>query len=178
MVGHIPDAVSASEVARAGQASVEHPDGVLLACSRQEAAVRWLARQNRSPWKLALDTFDAAKADALIDSFRSGALADADLDDPSGRAPRAGAPAARRRSHPARALRAAPSNPAEFLKVGRDYGSIEAGKIADLVILDANPLDAIGNTRRIRTVVRRGRAFDRAALDGMLDRVRRAVAGN
>ena len=74
MVGHIPDSVSAFEVGLAGQASVEHLDGVLLASSRNEAAGRWLAQGNRYPWKMLLDSFDSAKADALIDSFRDGGV--------------------------------------------------------------------------------------------------------
>jgi len=41
---------------------------------------------------------------------------------------------------PAAALRTATWNPAEFLHVSRDYGSLEPGKVADLVVLDANPL--------------------------------------
>src|SRR5436305_3940841 len=45
---------------------------------------------------------------------------------------------------PAAALRAATWNPAEFLHVSRDYGSLEPGKVADLVVLDADPLIAIG----------------------------------
>src|SRR5579883_3442083 len=72
MVGHIPDAISASEVARAGQASVEHLDGVLLACSRKEAEVRWMMQHGQKVWKMLLDTFDSAKADRLIESFRTG----------------------------------------------------------------------------------------------------------
>jgi hypothetical protein len=74
MVGHIPDRVSAREVARAGQASVEHLDGILLACSRQEAVARWMVEHNRNVWKMLLDTFDRAKAEALIESFRSGGV--------------------------------------------------------------------------------------------------------
>ena len=53
---------------------MEHLDGILLACSRKEAEARWLVKQNRYPWKMLLDTFDSAKADALIDSFRKGAV--------------------------------------------------------------------------------------------------------
>jgi hypothetical protein len=74
MVGHIPDSISAREVARAGQASVEHLDGILLACSRKEAEARWMVQHGRHPWKLLLETFDPAKADALIDSFRQGGV--------------------------------------------------------------------------------------------------------
>jgi hypothetical protein len=74
MVGHIPDQVSAREVARAGQASVEHLDGILLACSCKEAEARWMVQHNRYPWKMLLDTFDSAKADALIESFHAGGV--------------------------------------------------------------------------------------------------------
>ncbi len=47
-------------------------------------------------------------------------------------------------------------------------GGIEKGMHADLVILDANPLDHIENIRKIRTVVAPGRVFDRQELDGIL----------
>lgn len=68
---------------------------------------------------------------------------------------------------PADALRAATLNPASFLGAA-DWGTIEAGRRADLVLLDANPLEKIGNTRTIRAVVLDGRLLDRAALDHML----------
>ena len=77
---------------------------------------------------------------------------------------------------PAAALRAATSNPAEFMHADRDYGSVEPGKVADLVILDADPLQAIGNTRRIHAVMRRGHFIDAAELKSMLDGVRANVA--
>jgi cytosine/adenosine deaminase-related metal-dependent hydrolase len=43
-------------------------------------------------------------------------------------------------------------------------GSIAQGQLADLVILDANPIDDIGNTRRIREVIQGGRIVDRDRL--------------
>jgi hypothetical protein len=71
---------------------------------------------------------------------------------------------------PAEALRAATWNGAVFLGATDSYGSVEPGKRADLVILDANPLDDIGNTRHIRALLFGGRYLDRDALDDLLDR--------
>lgn len=258
MVGHIPDQVSAREVARAGQASVEHLDGLLLACSRKEAEARWMVQHNQNAWKTLLDTFDSAKADALIESFRAGGVwqtptlviyriaglaedhrlpGDAPIQYArrdylkgwsreamggpfggldAGSASRLFAlyqDLVRRMERrgvrilagtdtpypycvpgfalhqelallvdaglsPAAALRAATWNPAEFLHVSQDYGAIEPGKVADLVVLDANPLIAIANTRRIHAVVRRGHLIEADALRAMLEGVRTEVAKN
>ena len=52
-----------------------------------------------------------------------------------------------------------------------DYRAVEAGKVADLLVLDRNPLADISATRAIRAVVVKGRPFDRAALDAMLSDV-------
>jgi imidazolonepropionase-like amidohydrolase len=68
------------------------------------------------------------------------------------------------------ALRAATTSAAEFLGTSKDSGTIAAGKYADLVLLDANPLEEIRNTRRIRAVVVRGVLLDREALDEMLEK--------
>jgi Tol biopolymer transport system component len=65
---------------------------------------------------------------------------------------------------PLQALRAATSDAARILGAERDLGSIEAGKLADLVLLDADPLTDIRNTRRIHSVLQNGRIVDRAAL--------------
>jgi len=75
---------------------------------------------------------------------------------------------------PAEALQTATQNPAIFLGRTADLGTIEAGKFADLVLLDANPLEDIANTQKIRAVVVNGRYLDRAALDAFLAEV---VAG-
>jgi hypothetical protein len=69
---------------------------------------------------------------------------------------------------PAEALRAATFSPAVYLKATDSLGTIAAGKLADLVLLDADPLSSIGNTERIRAVVAGGRFYDRAALDKLL----------
>ena len=66
------------------------------------------------------------------------------------------------------ALRTATVNPAKFLQATADWGTIEPGKRADLVLLAANPLEDIRNTQRIKAVVANGRLFDRKALDKLL----------
>ncbi len=77
---------------------------------------------------------------------------------------------------PAEALRAATLRAAEFLGRERELGTVEKGKIADLVLLDANPLDDIGNTRKISAVIRSGKYLDRAALDKLLAEAKSAAA--
>lgn len=62
---------------------------------------------------------------------------------------------------PMQAIVAATRNGAEFLGL-KDTGTLEAGKSADFIVLDANPLDAIVNTRRIAEVVLRGERIDRS----------------
>ncbi|MBL0176327.1 MAG: amidohydrolase family protein [Ignavibacteria bacterium] len=69
---------------------------------------------------------------------------------------------------PMGALQAATRNPAIFMGKDGSLGTIEAGKLADLVLLDENPLIDIGNTRRIAAVVIGGTLFDRAQLNAML----------
>ncbi|MFY9550496.1 MAG: amidohydrolase family protein, partial [Thermoanaerobaculia bacterium] len=69
---------------------------------------------------------------------------------------------------PLEALQTATINPASFLEKFLDYGTVANGKIADLVLLDANPLDDIRNTRRIRAVIANGRLYSREQLDRIL----------
>ena len=64
---------------------------------------------------------------------------------------------------PAAAIVAATSTSAEFLRL-KTKGTVRAGMDADFIVLDANPLEAITNTRRIARVVLNGREIDRAAL--------------
>ena len=64
---------------------------------------------------------------------------------------------------PAEVLVAATRNSAEVMKLD-DLGTVAAGKSADFIVLDANPLDNITNTRRINAVYIRGAAVDRAGL--------------
>lgn len=76
---------------------------------------------------------------------------------------------------PAEALHAATLEPARFMEAVDSLGTVETGKVADLVLLSANPLDDIANTRRIEAVVTRGRLFDREALDELLKAAERAA---
>jgi imidazolonepropionase-like amidohydrolase len=69
---------------------------------------------------------------------------------------------------PLEALQTATLNPAIFLGREKELGTIEKGKLADLVLLDANPLENISNTKRINAVVLNGRLLDRKTLDKML----------
>jgi len=62
---------------------------------------------------------------------------------------------------PMQVVVAATRNSAEFLRLA-DAGTLEAGKSADFIVLDANPLDDITNTRRISSVILRGAAVDRS----------------
>jgi imidazolonepropionase-like amidohydrolase len=61
---------------------------------------------------------------------------------------------------PAQVIVASTRNSAEFLRL--DTGVLQAGKSADFIVLDANPLDDIRNTRRISSVILRGAAVDRS----------------
>jgi imidazolonepropionase-like amidohydrolase len=76
---------------------------------------------------------------------------------------------------PVEALRSATLNPAKFLGLDKTLGTIEQGKIADLVLLDANPLEDVRNTQKINAVVSNGRLFDRKALNKMLDQAEAAA---
>jgi len=69
---------------------------------------------------------------------------------------------------PSEALQTATINPARFLGMEKDLGTIERGKIANLVLLNADPLADIHNSAKILEVFLAGKEFDRPALDEML----------
>ena len=77
---------------------------------------------------------------------------------------------------PMQALQTATLNPAKYLDRLADLGTVERGKLADLVLLDANPLDDIANTQRIASVVAAGQYLSRTDLDRLLRSVEKAAA--
>jgi imidazolonepropionase-like amidohydrolase len=65
---------------------------------------------------------------------------------------------------PLEAIQAATIVPARVMKLDRDLGTIEPGKVADMIIVEGNPLESVRNTRNVRKVISGGRVFDAAPL--------------
>jgi imidazolonepropionase-like amidohydrolase len=78
---------------------------------------------------------------------------------------------------PLEALQAATLNPARFLNATDSLGTVKAGKVADLVVLDANPLADIKNLGRIHAVVLNGAVVDSAGRAKILANAKRLAAG-
>ena len=76
---------------------------------------------------------------------------------------------------PTEALQAASLNAARHLGLEKTLGTVEVGKFADLVLLAADPLEDIANTRRIEAVITRGHYLPKDRLEAMLDAVREAA---
>jgi imidazolonepropionase-like amidohydrolase len=76
---------------------------------------------------------------------------------------------------PLEALQAATLNPARFLGKIQQFGTVEQGKVADLVLLDSNPLADIENVRKIRAVVVNGKYLGREELDRILAETKAAA---
>lgn len=70
---------------------------------------------------------------------------------------------------PMQALQSATRNPARVLRKGSELGTIEPGKLADLLIVTADPLAAITNLRKIETVIRNGQILDTAYSGDFID---------
>ncbi len=159
----------------------------LRAAVETDERVRYLVPQTRETWEAEIDnqTLDEAtrtlyasyfeklySAVAILDQRGVPLLAGSDspnllvfpgagLHDELGFLVRAGLT-------PASALAAATTTPAWYLGREAELGTIAPGREADLVLLDANPLEDISNTRKIHVVMARGRLFDRLALDDLL----------
>jgi len=76
---------------------------------------------------------------------------------------------------PLEALQAATLNPARFLGKENELGTVERGKLADLVLLDNNPLEDIRNTQRIAAVMANGRYMGKSELQRMLSELEAAA---
>jgi imidazolonepropionase-like amidohydrolase len=76
---------------------------------------------------------------------------------------------------PIEALQTATLNPARYLGKEKELGTVERGKLADLVLLDANPLEDIRNTQRIAAVMANGRYMDKTELQKMLSELEAAA---
>ena len=250
-VGHVPDAIRASEASNAGQKSFEHLIGIFEASSTVEDE---LLKGPKGPGRF-LETYDPARETAIIQllaknqtwqcptlywergqwlvdaidvtkdpdgryaplfwrekswpKFTAGIIKELDTDplpvrqqfvehelDIVRKLHQAGVPFLAGTDTPAgvdvlpgfslhlelqrfvaagftplEALQTATINPAKFLGKTSDLGTVESGKIADLVLLDANPLGDIANTRKIEAVFANGRYYSRAQLDHILQDV-------
>jgi imidazolonepropionase-like amidohydrolase len=257
-VGHVPDAVRASEASNAGQRSIEHFTGIFEGCStiedqlikgpkslgrnvstydpqRAKALIALMAKNQtwqvptlvweRGQWLI--DAIDkshdplikyapAAWKDRTWPMFTESILKDMDTDplpvrrrfvqmelDMTLAMFKAGVPFmagtdtaagvhvfpgfslheelalfVKAGLTPMQALQTATLNPAKFLGREAEMGTVEKNKIADLVLLDRNPLDDIENTRRIQGVVLAGRYFSRGNLDSMLSQIAAAAAAS
>ena len=67
-------------------------------------------------------------------------------------------------------LRAATLNGAEYLGIGNDVGSLKVGKLADLIVLDKNPLEDISNTNSVTHTMVNGRLYDTETMNEMGNR--------
>ena len=76
------------------------------------------------------------------------------------------------------ALQTATINAAKFFGSETEFGTVEKGKLADLILLDADPLADISNTKKIVAVVLNGRLFERTALEKVLLEVQAAANKN
>ncbi|RPD42497.1 amidohydrolase family protein [Chitinophaga barathri] len=77
---------------------------------------------------------------------------------------------------PLQSLQTATLNPAVYMAIEKDYGAVEAGKYADLLLLNANPLADIVNTKDIFMVFLHGKVYDKTAIDNLLASIRKMNA--
>lgn len=73
---------------------------------------------------------------------------------------------------PLEALKTATVNPAKYFNLEHELGLVQEGMWADLVLLDANPIEDIANTKSINAVIKNGKYFDKSQLSALLKRAR------
>lgn len=71
---------------------------------------------------------------------------------------------------PIEAIKSATVNPAKYFKMENELGLVKENMWADLILLDANPLEDINNTKSIHTVIKQGKVYHREELDAILER--------
>jgi imidazolonepropionase-like amidohydrolase len=130
----------------------------------------WLARQAANDWRLTAELQKAgvhllAGSDSLDPFIFPGESLHREL-----------AELVRAGLTPAEVLGAATEGAAQFLGRESEFGTVEKGKRADLVLLDDSPLENIANTQRVAAVVRDGIYLDRPALDKILAQAKAAAA--
>ena len=76
---------------------------------------------------------------------------------------------------PLQALQTAVTHPVKYFGLEQSMGSVRPGKLAELVLLDGNPLSDIGNTDRIAAVITHGKLIRKSELDTMQLRAERAA---
>lgn len=171
--GRVPDDVSLVEAANAGVASIDGPGWMRATRSDLEALARagvWLtpmlsSATALSPLKAGEITQRLRALVPDIHRTRLRLLAGSEWISPT--SSRAGSPDTALHDElsamvdagltPAEALRAATSGAAEFLGIANTHGAVAAGRTADLLLLDADPLADVRNTRRIAAVIKNGR---------------------
>jgi imidazolonepropionase-like amidohydrolase len=141
----------------------------LASARQQSAASRAFSQKLETKFRSLVPQLQAAGVTILAGSdsgpFNSFTYPGASLHDELAQLVRAGLT-------PAQALRAATINGATFMGVASHSGSIAEGKDADLVLLSANPLADIANTRKIAAVVSRGKMYSRADLGQLMQAIK------
>jgi imidazolonepropionase-like amidohydrolase len=138
--------------------------------ARMKQRAAWLARQASNDWKLTGELHHAG-VNLLVgsDSLDPFVFPGDSFHHELAELVRAG-------FTPMEVLQAATLGAAQFLGNEKEFGTIEPGHAADLVMFSANPVESIANTRKVWAVIRDGGYYDRAALDALLARAKEAAA--
>ncbi|PHH89447.1 hypothetical protein CDD83_6033 [Cordyceps sp. RAO-2017] len=180
--GHVPDSITAQDAVDAGMNFIEH-------MSRTEANDSKLIESvvEKKVWQCPTLKLNPAqeRLDLTKMLFEAGALMVAGTDSPAGKnlCPGVSLLDELELMHRAglsqlQTLQAATRNAADSVGMLSKMGTLETGKMADLVLLDENPLEDIGNVRKIRAVVADGQLYEREKLDEMLSRADKLVQCN